>query len=89
MCDAWKRPGLKFTNDGICRTSVRGGLVDFEEKPEYDFLVNTGMYILGPDVLKYIPFWEEFDMTKLIHDLVQKAVKIENKTINISCWSCS
>ena len=77
---------------GVCKTDIGGGLVDFEEKPKYDFLVNTGMYVLDPGVLKYIPPGKEFDMTELIHDLVQKGKKIgvfpvsEKSWIDIGQW---
>jgi len=56
---------------GICTFENGGLLKRIEEKPEHDFLVNTGMYLLNPAVLNYIPNNKYFDMTDLI-TLIQK-----------------
>lgn len=63
---------------GICETVNGGTLVNIKEKPEYDFLVNTGMYVLDPNVLTFIPYGEFYNAT----DLVEKALK-ENKKVGI------
>ena len=54
---------------GICEIENGGQLVNIKEKPEYDLLVNTGMYILKPEVLKYIPSDEFFHITHLIEKI--------------------
>ena len=41
-------------------------------QPEYDFLVNAGMYLLNPSICNLIPKNEYFDMT----DLISKAQKM-------------
>ncbi len=56
---------------GVCTFENGGLLKSIQEKPEYDFLVNTGMYLLNPHILRYIPENKYFDMTELIN-LVQK-----------------
>lgn len=56
---------------GVCTFENGGLLKSIQEKPEYDFLVNTGMYLLNPNILCYIPENKYFDMTELIN-LVQK-----------------
>ena len=56
------------------------GVVDCEgprilrvrEKPEMSFLVNAGIYLLEPSVYRQIPDGERFDMTDLIHRLLEK-----------------
>ena len=45
-------------------------LLALKEKPSYDYFINTGMYILDPDVLKYIPNDVFFDMPSLFEILV-------------------
>jgi dTDP-glucose pyrophosphorylase len=40
-----------------------------DEKPVQKFLVNAGIYVLSPDVLKYIPENEIYNMTNLFDDL--------------------
>lgn len=63
---------------GICELKDNGSLDVIKEKPEYDFLVNTGMYILNPEILSYIPHDTYFDMTDLIN-----AVKKDNQSVSI------
>lgn len=50
-------------------------LVSLKEKPSFDYFVNTGMYILGPDVLKMIPKDEYYDMPFLFEKLVESDKK--------------
>ena len=40
---------------GVCDIDNGGVLKGIREKPEYDFLVNTGLYLLEPAILQYIP----------------------------------
>ena len=41
------------------------------EKPQFDFMVNAGIYLLEPSVRRYIPFRERYDMTELINTLLE------------------
>ena len=63
---------------GVCEINEGGELKKIEEKPEYDFLVNTGMYILEPDVLKYIPEDTFFNITDLM-----EVLKLNNHRIGV------
>lgn len=49
-----------------------GSLKSINEKPTFDLIINTGLYVMEPDILKLMPHEEPFDMDKL----VQKTVKI-------------
>jgi len=40
---------------GICKIENGGSLKEISEKPEYDFLVNTGMYVMERNVFNDIP----------------------------------
>ena len=42
------------------------------EKPSFRFLVNAGIYLLEPQVYRFIPNGEPFDMTELIQRLVDE-----------------
>lgn len=76
---------------GICEIENGGKLINIKEKPEYDFLVNTGMYILNPGVLKCIPENEFYHITDLI-EKIKSTHKIgvypisENSWIDIGEW---
>ena len=51
---------------GVCEIENGGELKGMTEKPEYDLMVNTGMYILSPEVFRHIPPEKVFHMTDLI-----------------------
>ncbi|TVR29479.1 MAG: CBS domain-containing protein, partial [Spirochaetaceae bacterium] len=51
---------------GICEIENGGTLTNMVEKPEYSFLVNTGMYVLESSVLELIPDQQLFHLTHLI-----------------------
>ena len=42
-----------------------------EEKPTYNFYINSGIYVLSKDVVKYIPDNKEYNMTDLIEDIIK------------------
>ena len=58
---------------GVCEIENGGDLVAINEKPEYDYLTNTGLYLMEPNVIDLIPENHRFDMT----DLIAKAQKSE------------
>ncbi len=61
---------------GVCEIEQGGELIKLVEKPEYDFLVNAGMYIINPNVIKYIPKDKFYNITDLIEHLKQKGGKV-------------
>lgn len=63
---------------GVCEINEGGELKKMVEKPEYDFLVNAGMYIINPDALKYIPKNQFYNITNLIDK-----VKNENGKVGV------
>ncbi|PKP61405.1 nucleotidyltransferase [Candidatus Atribacteria bacterium HGW-Atribacteria-1] len=71
---------------GVCRLENDGCLKTIKEKPEYDFLVNTGMYILNPDILQFIPKDKSYDMTDLVECLKEKKKKIGVYPISEKSW---
>lgn len=71
---------------GICTLKDGGQLVKIEEKPEYDFLVNTGMYLLKKEVLNLIPKNQFFDMPELIQKLKENDGKIGVFPIDEKSW---
>ena len=45
-------------------------LTHISEKPQVHFMVNTGVYILEPSTLEFIPKSGPFDMPQLIKELM-------------------
>jgi len=78
---------------GIIETEKNGILKNITEKPEIIFQINSGMYILEPHVLNFIPENQVFHMTQLIEILKQNNHRIgvfpvsEKSWIDIGNWS--
>lgn len=53
----------------LCVTSL-------DEKPIYNFIVNGGVYVLNPNIIKNIPKDEYYDITQLINMLINENRRI-------------
>lgn len=71
---------------GTCKIAKGGDLLAVREKPEYDFLVNTGMYIMEPAALKQIPDQAFMHMTELIAKCLKKKIKLGVYPISEKSW---
>ena len=71
---------------GICDVREGGLLKKIKEKPEYDFMVNTGLYVMESKVIKDIPGDIPYDMTSLINDYVKKKKKIGVYPVSEKSW---
>ena len=71
---------------GTCILNSKGLLVALKEKPTYNFLVNTGFYVLTPSVLKLIKKNEYLDMDKFINSLLAKRLKVGVYTLPDKSW---
>ena len=58
-------------------TVANNSLTGIEEKPTQSFLVNAGIYILGPGALANLPTNHRFDMTDLISAMQQNNLRID------------
>ncbi len=78
---------------GIMETDEDGCLRELVEKPEYTYKINSGMYILNPDVLSGIPENTFFHITHLIEKGLKNGSKIgvfpvsEKSWMDIGDWS--
>ncbi|MFC1567546.1 nucleotidyltransferase family protein [Thermodesulfobacteriota bacterium] len=71
---------------GVCEINKDGTLKEICEKPDYDFLVNTGLYILNPSLLELIPDNTYFDMTDLIKKEQENGLKVGVFPISEKSW---
>jgi len=71
---------------GTIQTGENGKLLSLDEKPEYIMQINTGMYILEPEVLQYIPDNEFFHITELINKIVENKLKVGVFPIPENSW---
>lgn len=78
---------------GTIETGENGSLISLFEKPELNFKINSGMYILEPHLLDEIPMNETFHITELIENLRLKNRKVgvfpvsEKSWVNIGAWA--
>ena len=77
---------------GVCEMENGGSLRGIREKPEFDFFVNTGMYVLNKEILDDIPRNTHYNMTDLISDYLKRGEKIgvypisDNSWVDIGLW---
>lgn len=72
---------------GVVETFANGMLKKIREKPEFDFLVNTGMYIIDQAALNFIPAGKVYHMTDLIADCKKSGRRIGVYPISENAWT--
>lgn len=55
---------------GVIEIDNKNNLTEIKEKPIKEFFINTGIYVLSPEVLSYIPKDEFFDLPHLFNMLI-------------------
>jgi len=56
---------------GVVNLDSSKNIISIEEKPQYSYFVNGGIYLINPEVLDYIPKNEFFDMPSLFEILIK------------------
>jgi dTDP-glucose pyrophosphorylase len=71
---------------GVCELEKGGSLARITEKPQYSFLVNTGMYVVRRDRLNLIPEQTRCDMTEFIEQIKKAGGRIGVFPIGENAW---
>lgn len=71
---------------GTLETGENGQLLEMKEKPDLTFLINSGLYILEPTVLKDIPEGEMFHITHLIECLMKQDRQVGVFPVSEKSW---
>ncbi len=71
---------------GVCEIEVGGQLRAMTEKPVYDVLVNTGMYVANSAMLELIPEGRMYHMTHLVEDAMARGEKVGVFPIGENAW---
>jgi len=71
---------------GIVETEIDGLLVDIKEKPEVNFQINTGMYVLEPHLLNEIPEKSYFNITDLMQKIIQSGGRVGCFPVSEKAW---
>jgi len=67
---------------GVIETGPDGLMIALKEKPEQTYQVNTGVYILNPDLIDEIPEGEFFHITHLME-------KVQRRGVRVGCFPVS
>jgi dTDP-glucose pyrophosphorylase len=71
---------------GVCEIKNQGELIRIIEKPEYDILASTGMYIINTNMLSLIPEGIVFHVTDLIHAVQELGGRVGVFPISSESW---
>lgn len=71
---------------GVVDTDEVGNVVNLREKPDFSYLVNTGVYIVEPDVISEIRKDEFIHMPDLARRLLEKGQKVGVFPISEESW---
>jgi len=71
---------------GVCEIENGGTLKSIREKPEYNFLVNTGLYVVKGSALDRIPAGSQFHFTDLIEAVRQGGGRVGVSPISHKAW---
>ena len=71
---------------GVIDLNEEGRIKETREKPELNFLVNTGMYVLEPELLEMIPKDEFYHITQLIDSCIEQGIKVGTYPVTEQAW---
>lgn len=71
---------------GVFKLDDKGKIEELNEKPEWEFLVNTGMYLLEAELLNYIPQGENYHMTDLIAKCLELGEEVGIYPVGDKAW---
>ncbi|KLO21316.1 hypothetical protein X275_09555 [Marinitoga sp. 1197] len=76
---------------GVLKFDEKNNYIKIEEKPNYEFNVNTGIYVLNPGIIELIKLDEKIDMPQLLKRASEnnkriKVYKSEEKMIDVGQW---
>lgn len=61
---------------GVLRSEKEGLITSMEEKPQLTCFINTGMYVIEPEVVNMIPKNQVFHMTELADHLIKSGRRV-------------
>lgn len=61
---------------GVLHSGEQGIITSIEEKPKISYFINTGMYIVNPEFLDWIPENRVFHMTELTEKMIKEGKKV-------------
>ena len=71
---------------GVIETGEDGLMVDLKEKPEHTYMVNSGVYILNPELIYEIPEGTFFHITQLMEKVKARGGRVGCFPVSEHAW---
>lgn len=71
---------------GVLKLNDEGLLDSTEEKPEFSYLINTGMYLIEPDLLDLVPNNEFSDLPTIIMQAKEQGMRVGVYPVSEKSW---
>lgn len=71
---------------GVLKLDEQGLLESTEEKPEFSYLINTGMYMIEPEILDLVPDDEFTDLPTIIMAAKENGLKVGVYPVSENSW---
>lgn len=71
---------------GTVEVSDNNEVISLVEKPEYELITNTGLYVINPDFIKMIPEKKKIDMTDMITKCLDEGYRVGIYLVKESDW---
>lgn len=71
---------------GVLKLDEQGLLESTEEKPEFSYLINTGMYMIEPEILDLVPEDEFADLPTIIMAAKENGLKVGVYPVSENSW---
>lgn len=71
---------------GSIKLDEGGKVFGLEEKPKFTFMANTGLYVIEPEFLKYIPHNKFIHITDIIEKCIENNENVGTYPISENAW---
>lgn len=71
---------------GVIETGEDGLMIDLKEKPEHTYMVNSGVYILNPELIDEIPEGQFFHITHLMEKVNARGGRVGCFPVSEHAW---
>ena len=71
---------------GVIETGADGLMIDLKEKPEHTYMVNSGVYILNPELIEEIPVGQFFHITHLMEKVKARGGRVGCFPVSEESW---
>ena len=72
---------------GVIKTTEGGLMLSMKEKPEESYMINTGVYLLQPELIAKIPENEFYHITHLIDDVRRNGGRVGCFPVSEKSWT--